>query len=129
VVRGHRIQDVVLVHNHGPSDAEEVMLDYQAPKGTELVSVRAGGRRCSRSLPLTCRLGLLKPGRRTKVTVVMVSRKRSGPFRMHAALGSATYDPALSGNAVNERVFILPPPPTQPVACGARATPVAHIAC
>jgi hypothetical protein len=126
VRRGHRIRDAVVVRNHGPSAAEGVVLDYQAPKGTKLVSVHAGGRTCSRSLPLTCRLGLLGPGRKVKLTVVMVSAKRSGAFRMRAVLGSASYDPALRGNAVNERVFIVP---RQLVACGARATPVAHIAC
>jgi hypothetical protein len=114
VASGHRIMDTVVVTDRGPSDAEGSMLDYQAPKGTKLISVQTPQGRCSRTLPLICQLGILKPRHKVVLTVVMASAARSGVFRMHAAAGSSSYDPVLSDNSINEQVHIAsatPPPP------------------
>lgn len=95
---GQRISDAIVVTNHGPSDAEGLVLDYQVPKGTRLVSVHGDPPRCSRAFPLTCELGTLKPGKKLRLTVVMAPAHRSGVFTMREVLGSMTYDPNLSNN-------------------------------
>src|SRR5262249_36021259 len=99
VLSGQRITDTVVVTNHGRSDAEGVMLNYQAPKGTRLVSVHAGKVKCSAKLALTCKLGMLKPHQKVTLTVIMVPRQVSGVFKMHSVVGSSTYDPHLSNNS------------------------------
>jgi hypothetical protein len=127
-----RIADTVVVSNHGPSDAEGVILDYQAPKGTKLISVHTPTGTCSRELPLTCQLGIMKPRQKVTLTVAMVPARRPGVFAMHAALGSGDYDPVLSNNSGNERVYIErgpPTPPRNPVACPSRVRPIARAAC
>jgi uncharacterized repeat protein (TIGR01451 family) len=132
VMSGQRITDTVVVTNHGPSDAEGVMLNYQVPKGTKLVSVHTKKGKCSGKLALTCKLGTLKSHQKVTLTVVMLPRQVSGVFKMHAAVGSVTYDPRLANNARNELVHIeVPPPrpPSPPVGCPSRATPIAHAAC
>src|SRR5262249_27120800 len=47
---GQQIKDTIVVTNHGPSDAENVILNFQAPKGTKLISVHTRKGRCSKTL-------------------------------------------------------------------------------
>src|SRR5262249_10084794 len=128
---GQRITDTVVVTNQGPSDAENVILNFQAPKGTKLSSVHTHKARGSKTLRLTCKLGALKPHQKVTLTVVMVPGQVSGVFKMHEAVGSSSYDPHLSNNSTVELADIAAPtpaPPTPPVACPSRATPTAHAA-
>jgi hypothetical protein len=132
VQSGHRLTDTVVITNRGPSDAEGVTLDYSTATPATLVGIRTPQGSCSRSLPATCELGTLKSGQRLVLTVVMVPAKASGDFRMHAVLGSSTYDPDASNDVSDEVAYIppLPPPiPIGPVACPSRGGPVAHPAC
>jgi hypothetical protein len=129
---GHRISDTIVVMNHGPGDAESVILNFQAPKGTKLISVHISKGKCSGTLPMTCKLGTLNARRKVTVTVVMLPGKVSGVFKMRDIVGSSSYDPVLSNNSRTELADIaaaLPAPPTPPVACPSRATPIAHAAC
>lgn len=132
VQSGQRLGDTIVVSNHGPSDAERVVLDFEAPKGTKLISVHVPEGKCSGTLPLTCRLGTLKPNRKMTVTIIMLPGLHSGVFTMHEAVGSASYDPHLANNSGKELADIaaaLPAPPSPPVACPAGAAPSAHAAC
>jgi hypothetical protein len=129
---GQQIHDTIMVTNHGPSDAESVILDVQTPTGAKLISVHTPQGRCSGTLPLTCKLGTLKPDGKVTLTVVIVPGQASGVFKMRDVVGSSTYDPELSNNSRIELADIaaaLPVPPTPPVACPSRATPIAHAAC
>jgi hypothetical protein len=129
VVSGQRISDTIVVTNHGPSDAESVILDVEAPKGTKLISTHTPQGRCSGTLPLTCKLGTLKPNGKVTLTVVMVPGQASGVFMMRDVVGSSTYDPRLSDNSRIELADIASALPPPAVACPSRAMPIAHAAC
>jgi len=130
VQRGTRVVDIVAVHNDGPSDAEGVVVDYQAPKAAKLLEVDATQGGCSGQLPSTCRLGTLKPHQTVTLKVVMSASKATPDFAMHTAVGSSSYDPRLTDNMRNERVLVEKPPPPAPtpfVPC--RLATVAHASC
>jgi hypothetical protein len=130
VKSGRRVIDTVKVTNHGPSDAEGVVLDYQAPEAARLISVDAPRGTCSRRLPSSCELGILKPDQTVILRMVMSSGSPTGNFLMHTAVGSTTYDPLLADNAEDERVLVepAPSPPRHFAPCRLRAT-VAHASC
>jgi len=109
-----------------------VVLDFEAPKGTKLISVHTPKGKCSGTLPLTCELGTLKPHRKVTLTIDLPPGQASGVFTMHDAVGSSSYDPELSNNTRIELADIAPAPPappSPPVGCASRATPTAHAAC
>ncbi|HVV90447.1 MAG TPA: hypothetical protein VHB53_08135 [Solirubrobacterales bacterium] len=125
-----RVIDVVAVRNDGPSSAEGVTVDYQAPQAGRLIGVGSPRGRCSGRLPSTCRLGLLKPHQTVHLRVVMSTAAPTANFRMHTIVGSTTYDPRLADNTKNERVLVERAPrkpPSHFVPC--RLSAAAHASC
>ncbi|HVW46630.1 MAG TPA: hypothetical protein VHA76_06235, partial [Solirubrobacterales bacterium] len=86
--RGDRVVDVVAVRNDGPSDAEGVTVDYQAPKAAKLIEAVTPRGSCSTRLPSTCELGVLKPHQTVRLKMVMSPESPTADFSMHTVVGS-----------------------------------------
>ncbi|MBS1677497.1 MAG: hypothetical protein JST08_08940 [Actinobacteria bacterium] len=113
-----------------PNDAENVVVDYQAPKAAQLLNVDPPRGGCSGGLPSTCRLGVLKPHQTVEFKMVMSTTIPTSNFSTHTTVGSSTYDPRLTDNTEDERLLVEPlpsPPPTHFVPC--RLSAVAHASC
>ena len=116
VAVGNVVTYRITVTNHGPNDAERVVLDDRLFTGATVVSVRSDVGRCRVGAPLTCDLGTLKPDAAVHVTLRLRVNRSSPGLTNRAVVGTATTDPNLANNVAHATIRVVAPP--RPVVTG-----------
>ena len=108
VVAGSRLNYVLTVRNHGPSDATSVTLTDALPPGVELVSGAAGLGACKEvDSNLVCSLGVLASGDSVTVTIPLKVRSATlGAITNTANVGGNEADLDTSNNAVTQSIRV-----------------------
>lgn len=105
VAPGGTVAYTLTVTNHGPEDAEEVVLIDQPVGAATLLSVHPSQGSCTHALPASCKLGLLTVGQSATVAVVLIPDKQ-GVFVNHEIVGTATLDPTYARDNVSATVDV-----------------------
>lgn len=115
VPAGGQLFYTLLIRNHGPSDARDVVVTDEAGGGLTLLSAQGGpGVSCVVATPrVTCRLDALAAGGTTQV-LVSARADHVGELANQAAVDSATDDPDPRDNRDRRRIRGTPPPVTAP---------------
>lgn len=118
VVAGGQVQYVLVVHNHGPSQATQVTVtDPLAPQLTATAAVPSQGT-CSIAFGVVCRLGSLAVGGSAHILLTAnVAETAGGPVANTARVLGAETDPVPGNNIDRARLDVIPipvPPPTHP---------------
>jgi len=62
-------------------------------------------------VPVLCHLGTMKSGASVTITVRARLTKQSSRYKNVVAVGTETYDPALTNNVAHATVAVVAPPP------------------
>ncbi len=128
VVEGHPAAYRIDVHNAGPDTASNVVLADRPHSKAQIVSAKPSTGICTTGPTVICRLGNIKPGHTATVMVTMIPETPTSPFVDTAVAGGATAESSLANNVSSAKTSVIRGP-SNPVACGSRAQPVARAAC
>jgi uncharacterized repeat protein (TIGR01451 family) len=117
---GQQLTYEIIVQNHGPDDAADVLVTDHLPPTVDLDSVSASQGTCPGTSPVTCDLGTIAAGASATVTI-KVTPTADDDLSNEASVSSTTPDPAATNNADVEET-VVKPAPTGPTCDGLPAT-------
>ena len=112
VIVGGVVTYRITVRNHGPNDATRVVVDDKPAAGAVGLSAHSSAGRCSvrnKLVPVVCQLGTVKAGAKVTITVRASATKQSSRYKNTVAVGTATYNPALTNNVAHATVAVVAP--------------------
>ncbi len=102
---GSPVSYEVLVRNHGPGAAEEVVVDDQAGGPATLLGAHPSAGSCLQTLPLSCTLGTLRSGALVRIHVTLIPH-RPGQFINRVVLGTSTPDVSYLSDRASATVVV-----------------------
>jgi hypothetical protein len=112
---GQAVSYTIIVTNHGPDVAQDVVLDDQPLAASTLRSAHPSQGTCAATVPLTCLLGTLPAWHHVVIELSLVPH-HEGELVNQAVAGTSTLDPGYAGNTAHATVLVKRPsgPPTPP---------------
>ena len=111
IAAGQIVTYSITVANHGPDDAENVVLTDQPPAHATVVAVHTATGTCAKGAPIICELGTMKPRARVRISVLLALLTPQPALTNRAVVGTATNDPQLANNVALATVRVVAPPP------------------
>ncbi len=127
-VEGESVTYRLTVHNKGPDPAAHVILVDKPSGKAKIVYARPSTGQCTIGKLIICRLGNLQPDATVSIMVRLIPETSATPFVNRAVVGGATAEATLANNLSHSTIRVITPP-SHPIACPSRVTPVAHAAC
>jgi uncharacterized repeat protein (TIGR01451 family) len=108
VARDGLVGFALVVTNHGPSDAREVVVTDTLPPGLEVVGATASAGDCTTPTPtrVQCELGTIRADSSEQVLIAARSTGTSGLLDNHAQVRSREPDPTPSDNDTRTRIEV-----------------------
>jgi uncharacterized repeat protein (TIGR01451 family) len=114
---GDQVTYTLLVKNHGPHDANGVIVTDPLSPELELISAHPSVGHCATRFGLVCRLGTIESGGSAQIQVtVRVAQTAVGKVRNLATVDAEETDPNPGDNSDGETVEVTPDAPRQRVA-------------
>ncbi len=102
---GSPVSYEVLVRNHGPGTAQDVVVEDQSGGTATLVRATTSQGTCTHRLPLSCQLGTLHPGALVKILVTVIPH-RTGRLVNHVVLGTSTPDASYQSDRASATITV-----------------------
>jgi uncharacterized repeat protein (TIGR01451 family) len=94
---GQSLTYTVVVSNNGPAAASDVVVTDTLAVPARNVSIKPSAGKCTGTVPFTCRLGTIQPGKKVTITVKLTPTK-VGTARNTASVTSPGTDPKTDNN-------------------------------
>jgi uncharacterized repeat protein (TIGR01451 family) len=105
---GRSLTYTVVVTNNGPSVANDVVVTDTLAVPARNVSIKASAGKCTGTVPFTCRLGTIQPGKKVTITVKLTPTT-AGTARNTASVTSPGTDPKTDNNIAGVSTTVAKP--------------------
>jgi uncharacterized repeat protein (TIGR01451 family) len=106
---GQRVVYRIVVVNHGPATAYDVVGTELGPTDRRLLTVHASRGTCTRRRPIHCRVGSIEPGHRVVVTATTHALPRASRTLNRVAVVTSTSERRLSDNRAQVTTVVRGP--------------------